>query len=72
MKNTNTDNNLNLNLNPNTAKAPNIKHNSPEVKDVCYFAGRVRQMLDVKINHLRTAMQKSDNLLKSDMHMIIA
>ena len=22
----------------NTAKAPNIKHNSSEVKDVCYFA----------------------------------
>ena len=49
------------NLN-NIAKAPNIKHNSPEVKDVCYFAGRVRHMLDVKINHLRVAMDKSDNL----------
>jgi hypothetical protein len=32
----------------NTASAPNIKHNSPEVKDVCYFAERVRHMLDVK------------------------
>jgi hypothetical protein len=31
----------NLNLNLNTARAPNIKHNSPEVKDVCYFAGTV-------------------------------
>jgi hypothetical protein len=45
--------------NLNTARAPNIKHGSPEVKDVCYFAERVRHMLDVKINHLRTAMQKS-------------
>ena len=52
----------NLNLNLNTARAHNIKHNSPEVKDVCYFAGRVRHMLDVKKNHLRTAMQKSNNL----------
>ena len=31
---------------------------------------RVRHMLDVKINHLRIAMQKSDNLLNSDMLMI--
>jgi hypothetical protein len=54
----------------NTARAPNIKHNSPEVKDVCYFAERVRHMLDVKINHLRVAMDKSDNLLASDMLMI--
>ena len=29
----------------NTARAPNIKHNSPEVKDVCYFAERIRHML---------------------------
>jgi hypothetical protein len=57
-------------FNYNTAKAPNIKHNSPEVKDVCCFAERVRHMLDVKINHLITAMHKSDNLLASDMHMI--
>jgi hypothetical protein len=42
----------------NTARAPYIPHNSPEVKDVCYFAERVRHMLDVKINHLRKAMQK--------------
>ena len=56
--------------NTDTAKAPDIKHTSPEVKDVCYFAERVRYMLDVKINHLRTAMEKSDNLLNSDMIMI--
>jgi hypothetical protein len=54
----------------NTARAPYIKHNSPEVKDVCYFAERVRHMLDVKKNHLRTAMQKSDTHFKSDMYMI--
>ena len=60
----------NLNNYVNTARAPNIKHTSPEVKDVCYFAERVRYMLEVKIKHLRTAMQKSDNLLKSDMYMI--
>ena len=56
--------------NLNTAKAANTKHNSPEVKDVCYFAERVRHMLNVKINHLRTAMQKSDNLPNIDMFMI--
>jgi hypothetical protein len=37
---------------------------------VCYFAERVRRMLDVKINHIRRAMEKSDNLLTSDMLMI--
>jgi hypothetical protein len=37
---------------------------------VCYFAERVRDMLGVKINHLRIAMQKSENLLNSDMLMI--
>ena len=58
------------NLNLNTARAPNIKHNSPKVKEVCYFADRVRHMLEVKRNHLRTAMQKSDNLPNIDMLMI--
>ena len=60
----------NYTFNYNTAKAPDIKHTSPEIKDVCYFAERVRHMLDVKINHMRTAMEKSDNLLTSDMLMI--
>ncbi len=27
-------------------------------------------MLDIKINHMRTAMEKSDDLLNSDMLMI--
>jgi len=56
--------------NNNICKAPYIKHNSPEAKDVCYLAERVRHMLDVKINHLRTAMQESDNLPNIDMFMI--
>jgi hypothetical protein len=56
--------------NLNTAKAPNIKHNSTEIKDICYFAERVRHMLDVKINHLRIAMQKSNSLPNIDMVMI--
>jgi hypothetical protein len=54
----------------NTARASNIKHNSPKVKDVCYFAERVRHILDVKKNQLRIAMQKSDTHFKSDMYMI--
>jgi hypothetical protein len=54
----------------NTARAPYIKHNSPEVKDVCYFADRVRHMIDVNKSHLRTAMQKSDIHIKSDLYMI--
>ena len=60
----------NYSFNYNTGKAPNIEHNSSEVKDVCYFAERVRHMLDVKINHLRIAMSKSDNLHNIDMFMI--
>ena len=60
------------NNNLNTARAPNIKYDSLEVKDVCYFAERVRQMLAVKINHLRIAMYKSDNLPNSHMFMIIS
>jgi len=47
----------------NTTRAPDIKHSSSDVKDVCYFADRVRHMLDVKKNHLRTAMQKSDTYM---------
>ena len=54
----------------NTARAPDIKHNSPEVKEVCYFVERVRCMLDVKKKHLRLAMQKSDTPIKRDMYMI--
>ena len=54
----------------NTAKAPSIKHDSPEVKDVVDFAERVRYVLELKINKLRTIMQKSDNHYETDMNMI--
>jgi hypothetical protein len=57
--------------NLNTARAPNIKHDSIQVKVVSYFAERVSHMLEVKINHLRIAMQKSDNLPNIDMFMIM-
>jgi len=73
MNNPNTDSDTDIDVDidigtSNTAKAPYVKHTSPEVKDVCYFAERIRHMLDVKINHLRKAMQKSDNLLaKQDL-----
>jgi hypothetical protein len=33
----------------------------PEVKDVVDFAERLRYVLELKINKLRTIMQKSDN-----------
>ena len=32
----------------NTAKAPYIKHDSPEVKDVVNFADRFRCVLEIK------------------------
>ena len=56
--------------NLNTAKAPYIKHNSPEVKEVVDFAERVRYVLELKINKLRTIMRKSDNHYGADMTMI--
>jgi hypothetical protein len=58
------------NNNLNTARAPNIKADSPEVKEIIDFAERGRYMLDVKINHPRIAMQKSDNLPNIDMFTI--
>jgi hypothetical protein len=54
----------------NTARAPNIKHDSPEVKEVVDFAERVRYVLELKINKLRTIMQNSDNHYDADMSMI--
>jgi uncharacterized protein YehS (DUF1456 family) len=54
----------------NTTRAPNIKYDSPEVKEVVDFAERVRYVLELKINKLRTIMQKSDNHLEADMVMI--
>ena len=54
----------------NTARAPNIPHNSPEVKDVVNFADRFWYVLELKIKKLRTIMQKSDNHYDADMTMI--
>ncbi|MFL6376742.1 MAG: hypothetical protein ACJ72R_04685 [Nitrososphaeraceae archaeon] len=54
----------------NTARAPYIKHDSAEVKEVVDFAERIRCMLELKINKLRTVMQKSDNHYDADMAMI--
>jgi hypothetical protein len=48
----------------NTARSPNIKADSPEVKEVVDFAERLRYVLELKINKLRTIMQKSDNHLE--------
>jgi hypothetical protein len=40
-------------MNLNTARAPNIKTNSPEVKEVVDFGERVRYMLDVKTTYVK-------------------
>jgi hypothetical protein len=54
----------------NTARAPNIPHDSPEVKEVVNFADRFWYVLELKIKKLRTIMQKSDNHYVADMAMI--
>ena len=54
----------------NTARAPYIKHDSPEVKEVVNFADRFLYVLELKIKKLKIAMQKSDNHLDADMAMI--
>jgi hypothetical protein len=54
----------------NTARAPNIPHNSPEVKEVVNFADRFWYVLELKINKLRAIMQKSNNHYDADMAMI--
>ena len=59
-----------MNNNFNTARAPNIKHDSSEVKEVVNFADRFWYVLELKIKKLKIAMQKSDNHLDADMAMI--
>jgi hypothetical protein len=54
----------------NTARAPYIKHDSPEVKDIVNFADRFWYVLELKIKKLKISMQKSDNHLDADMTMI--
>ena len=56
--------------NLNTARAPYIKHDSPEVKDVVNFADRFWYVLDLKIKKLRMTIQKSNNHYDADMSMI--
>jgi hypothetical protein len=71
-KDKNTKNNYDIHkLNKlNTAKAPYIKHDSPEVKDVVNFADRFWYVLELKIKKLTAIMQKSDNHYDADMTMI--
>jgi hypothetical protein len=52
------------------ATAPYIKHDSPEVKDVCYFADRFWYVLELKIKKLKTIVQNSNNHSESDLAMI--
>jgi hypothetical protein len=54
----------------NTARAPYIKHDSPEVKEVVDFADRVWYVLELKIKKLRVAMQKSNVRGETDMIMV--
>src|SRR5918911_2513697 len=54
----------------NTAKAPYIKHDSPEIKDVVNFADRFWYVLELKIKRLRAIVQKSNNHYDADMTMI--
>ena len=54
----------------NTAKAPYVKHDSPEVKEVLNFADRFWYVLELRIKKLRTIMYKSDNHYDADMTMI--
>ena len=54
----------------NTAKAPYIKHDSPEVKEVVNFADRFWSVLELTIKKLKIAIRKSDNHYDADMAMI--
>jgi len=51
------------------ATGPYIKHDSPEVKDVCYFADRFWYVLELKKKKLNDIIQKSNNHYESDMAM---
>jgi outer membrane lipoprotein-sorting protein len=54
----------------NTARVPNIKHDSPEIKEVVDFADRLWYVFELKIKKLRLAMQKSNIRGESDTLMI--
>jgi hypothetical protein len=53
-----------------SARAPYIKHDSPEVKDVCYFADRFWYVLELKKKKLKTIVQNCNNHYESDMAII--
>ena len=54
----------------NTPRAPYIKHDSPEVKDVVNFADRFWYILELKIKKLKTIVKNSNNHYDSDMTII--
>jgi hypothetical protein len=54
----------------NTARAPYIKHDSPEVKDVVNFADRFWYILELEIKKLKTIVKNSNNHYNSDMTII--
>lgn len=54
----------------NTARAPYIKHDSTEVKDVVNFADRFWYILELKIKKLKTIVKNSNNHYDSDMTII--
>ena len=53
-----------------SGRAPYIKHDSPEIKDVCYFAGRFWYVLELKIKKLKTIVKKSNNHYEADIAII--
>jgi hypothetical protein len=66
----NANSSPNPNSNSNIARAPFIKHTSPEVKDIVDFAERFRYVLELKLKNLEAIMQKSDNHYNADMAMV--
>ena len=56
-------------MNLNTARAKSGT-TSADDKEVVDFAERLRHVLELKINKLRTIMQKSNNHYEADMAMI--
>jgi hypothetical protein len=54
----------------NTPRAPNIKHDSSEVKDVVNFADRFWYVLELKKKKLKTIVQNSNNHYEDDMAII--
>ena len=51
----------------NNFNTADIKHNSPEVKDVANFADRFWYVLELKKKKLKTIVQNSNNHYEADM-----